>query len=269
MFRIPHFRRKWKLPNVLIILMVIELAGTVAALALFGIADPDLFRTRLWTVGGNNGFNSSPTEILYAYANHRPIPKIPFVWSSTLTSFNVAISVLCTFILLVKAVMFTLHCWYPILGTVTNAIITVLWIVSMVGQMGPDHSDPQHPSNIAWYISKSCSYADATGDHHYCMMAKGTFAATVLMMIIFLLNLILGIYSLMPTKGERTVSRIQVDDMQMKSSPVSPDGRSDKEWEMRSIPRTIPKTPYTPRTLAFNTLDRQLPLRAGERDGRW
>jgi hypothetical protein len=55
----------------------------VAGLALFGIADPDLYRTRLWTVGGNYGFNSSPTEILYAYANHRPIPTIPFVWSQT------------------------------------------------------------------------------------------------------------------------------------------------------------------------------------------
>lgn len=63
--------------------MILELAGTVAGLALFGIADPNLFRTRLWTVGANNGFNSSPTEILYAYANHRPIPKIPFVWSQT------------------------------------------------------------------------------------------------------------------------------------------------------------------------------------------
>ncbi len=90
------------------------------------------------------------------------------------------------FILLVKVVMFTLHCWYPLLGTITNGIITALWIVSMYGQMGPDHSDPKHPSNIAWYISKSCKYADATGDHHYCVMAKGTYATTVLMMYVSL-----------------------------------------------------------------------------------
>ncbi|CZR55331.1 uncharacterized protein PAC_05218 [Phialocephala subalpina] len=268
MFRIPHFRRKWKWPNVLIILMILELGGTVAALALFGIADPDLYRTRLWTVGANNGFNSSPTEILYAYANHRPIPSIPFVWSQTLTSFNVAISVLSMFILLVKVVMFTLHCWYPLLGTITNAVITALWIVSMYGQMGPDHSDPKHKSNIAWYITKSCSYADATGDHHYCSMAKGTYATTVLMMVIFFLNFLLGIYSLIPSAGERAASKIEVDDMQMKRSPVSSngDGRSDKEWEMKAVP----KTPYTPRTLAFNTLDRQLPLRATTApDPRW
>lgn len=67
----------------LVSLFVFELAGTVAALTLFGIADPDLFRTALWQVGSDNGFNSSPKQILYAYANYRPIPKTPFVWSQT------------------------------------------------------------------------------------------------------------------------------------------------------------------------------------------
>lgn len=86
MFRIPYMSRKWKWPKVLIALMVFELAGTVAALAMFGIADPDLYRTRLWQVGSDNGFNSSPLQILYAYANYRPIPKIPFVWSQTYVS---------------------------------------------------------------------------------------------------------------------------------------------------------------------------------------
>ncbi len=89
------------------------------------------------------------------------------------------------FVLLVKAVMFVLHIWYPLLGTITNAIITALWIVSMYGQMGPDHSDPKHPSNIAWYISKSCSYAKPSGNEHYCLLAKGTFATTVIMAYVF------------------------------------------------------------------------------------
>jgi hypothetical protein len=91
MFRLPYLSRKWKWPKVLIALMVFELAGTVAALALFGIADPDLFRTNLWQAGSDNGFNSSPKQILYAYANYRPIPKTPFVWSQTwvLQSYNI------------------------------------------------------------------------------------------------------------------------------------------------------------------------------------
>lgn len=62
-------------------LMVAELGGTVATLTLFGIASPDAYRTQLWKVGGENGFNSSPDQILYAYANYRPIPKTPLVWS--------------------------------------------------------------------------------------------------------------------------------------------------------------------------------------------
>jgi hypothetical protein len=81
--RLPHFQRRWKWPKVLIALMVIELAGTVPALALFGIATPNLYRTKLWRIGYENGFNSSPLQVLYAYANYRPLPKLPFVWSQT------------------------------------------------------------------------------------------------------------------------------------------------------------------------------------------
>ena len=67
-------------------MFAVEFAGTVASLALFGIASPDLYRTGLWKDGGLNGFNSDPDEILYAYANYRPIPKIPLVWSQMYVS---------------------------------------------------------------------------------------------------------------------------------------------------------------------------------------
>lgn len=263
--RLPHLQRRWKWPKVLIALMVIELAGTVPALALFGIASPNLYRTKLWRIGNNNGFNSSPLQVLYAYANYRPIPKIPFVWSQSLTDFNVAVSVLSMFVLLVKAAMFLLHIWYPILSTLANLPIVVLWAVSMYGQMGPDHSDPKHPSNIAWYLTKSCSYARPSGNYGYCLQAKGAFAVTVVMLVTFLLNLLLGIWSLIPTASQRAASKVGLDDMQTKHSPLS--DNSDREWEMkRVLPTTnaTPAQPYTPRTLAFNTLDRQLPLRAGE-----
>lgn len=77
-----HISKKWKWPKVIIGLMVLELLDTVATLVLFGIANPDTYRTALWQVGSDNGFNSSPNQILYAYANYRPIPTIPMVWSS-------------------------------------------------------------------------------------------------------------------------------------------------------------------------------------------
>jgi len=265
MFKL-HLSRRWKWPKVLLALFAIELAGTVAALALFGIADPNLYRTKLWQIGSDNGFNSSPKQILYAYANYRPLPRTPFVWSQTITYFNLVISVLSTFLLLVKVIMFVTHIWYPLLGVITNAAITALWAVSAYGQAGPDHSDPKHPSNIAWYIAKSCKYAAPSHNQNYCLQAKGAFAVTVVMAVIFFLNMCLGIWSLIPSAAERAANKVEVDDMQMVKgdSPVSDRG-SDKEWEMKSVSK-VQTVPYTPRTLAFNTLDRQLPLRARPQD---
>jgi len=252
--------------------MIIELGASVAALALMGIASPDLYRTKMWQVGSDHGLNSSPSQILYAYANYRPIPKIPFVWSQSITSFNEAIAILCTFILLTKCALFILHLWFPLLGTIVNTIITALWIVSAYGQAGPDHSDPTHPSKIAWYISHSCSLAksDQYDWTHYCIQAKAAFGVTIFMIVIFALNVGLGIYSLIPTAAMRHASNTEVDDLAQaddKNSPISDDGaRSDKAWEMSRLTafRQPPPSaqPYTPRTLAFNTLDRKLPFRA-------
>jgi hypothetical protein len=84
--------------------------------------------------------------------------------------------------LLVKLLMFVLHIWVPLLSVVANVILVALWTVSVYGQAGPDYSDPEHPSAVAWYITKSCSYASASGNYGYCMQAKGAFAATVLML---------------------------------------------------------------------------------------
>jgi hypothetical protein len=88
------------------------------------------------------------------------------------------------FVLLVKCSMFILHIWYPILSTLANLPIVILWAVSMYGQMGPDHSDPAHPSNIAWYISKSCTYAHTNSTYGYCLQAKSAFAVTVIMLYV-------------------------------------------------------------------------------------
>ena len=73
--------RKWKSRKAFWCLLLAELAGTVPLLVLFGIAQPDMYRTTLWRIGHAHGFNSNPLMILYAYANHRPLPTVPFVWS--------------------------------------------------------------------------------------------------------------------------------------------------------------------------------------------
>jgi hypothetical protein len=86
--------------------------------------------------------------------------------------------------------------------------------------------------------------------------------------VTFLLNLLLGIWSLIPTAAQRAANKYGLDDMQSKHSPTS--DHSDREWEMKRVKvQATPAQPYTPRTLAFNTLDRQLPLRAAADKGRW
>jgi hypothetical protein len=108
------------------VLVVIEFPFTVALLALFGIADPDLYRTLLWQDGANNGFNSNPNAALYAAANYRPYTT-PKVWSQlyvppltlcarsipahviiSITNYNVVIVVLSMFIMLAKVCVNTL-----------------------------------------------------------------------------------------------------------------------------------------------------------------
>lgn len=260
-----HLSRKWKWPKVLIGLMVVELLGTIATLVLFGVASPNVYRTAFWRIGYENGFNSSPDQILYAYANYRPIPATPLVWSSFLTDFNIVVSVFSMFMLLVKLILFVMHIWLPLLSIIVNLIICALWTVSIYGQAGPDYSDPEHPSSAAWYIAKSCSYASASGNYGNCLQAKGAFAATVLMLATFLFNLGLAIWSIIPSKEEREARRTEIEERRLEVSPVS-EVSGEKAWEMRNVPRTPSslRQPFTPRTLAFNTLDRKLPLRANE-----
>lgn len=86
------------------------------------------------------------------------------------------------FMLLVKVTMFVMHIWVPLLSIVVNVILVPLWTVSMYGQAGPDYSDPAYPSSVAWYIAKSCSYATPSGNYGNCLQAKGSFAATVIML---------------------------------------------------------------------------------------
>jgi hypothetical protein len=73
--------KTWRLRNVAWFLLLLELPFTVANLALFGIASPNLYRTILWRIGGEKGFNSDPSFVLYAYANYRPV-TVPVVWSN-------------------------------------------------------------------------------------------------------------------------------------------------------------------------------------------
>ena len=231
--------------------MLPELAGVIAVLVLFGIQQPDLFRTKFWRIGADMKLNSSPTIILYAYANHRPLPTVPFVWSRTLTNFNVAISIVSLFTLLGK-IMTIMKVYFPILGLVVSISLTALYAVSTYGQMGPDYLDPRYPSTIPWYIKNSCDIARPYGLKavNNCMMAKGTLAATVFLMVLYFANVCLAIWAMLPNP-ELDIPEDDEDD----------DHVHNKEAvEMQpTTPRTA--VPFTPRTQAFHTLERKLPLR--------
>ena len=75
--------RRWRRPVLWTVvgLVILEFPLTISTLALFGIADPDTYRTKLWMDGFNNGFNSDPAAQLYAAANHQPALHIPIIWS--------------------------------------------------------------------------------------------------------------------------------------------------------------------------------------------
>lgn len=82
-YRLLH--RKWPLKarKATWWLMALELAGLVPCLVIFGIAQPDLYRTDLWRIGYLNGLNSNPNRVLYAYANYQPMPSVALVWTKT------------------------------------------------------------------------------------------------------------------------------------------------------------------------------------------
>jgi len=73
--------RKWPRTKPVWVVIPLELFGLVPILVLFGISQPDAWRTKLWEIGYNYQFNSNPLMTLYAYANYEPLPTVPFVWS--------------------------------------------------------------------------------------------------------------------------------------------------------------------------------------------
>ncbi|KAI5920741.1 hypothetical protein F4810DRAFT_405607 [Camillea tinctor] len=254
--------RQWRSTRAMYIMMVAELFATVAVLVVFGIAQPDLYRTKLWRAGHELGFNSSPNVILYAYANHEPQPNIPFVWTLALTNFNVAISVISLFFLLTKLISFIMHVWYPVIALIFNVSLVALYTTSVYGQAGPDYLDPNYPSPVAWYIAKPCTVAANKSVQSSCTLAKGTFAATAIMLSITVVNLGLNIWAMLPNEDDKRDPDAE-EGGAGSDSDGTPRMKNPASWEMQNIPQT-PQTgtvPFTPRTMAFNSLERKLPLR--------
>ncbi|KAK5111133.1 hypothetical protein LTR62_005332 [Meristemomyces frigidus] len=259
----------YRLPKLFLPLILLEFLLTIACLALYGIADPNTYRTKLWQNGADQGFNSAPSEILYGFANYKPV-AVPMVWSNYLVQFNIVIAVLSMFLLLVKSVMFVLHAFWPVLGVLVSALEVALYAISIKHQSTPDLSDPAHPSpGLPWYLSKGCSFA-TTANYGFCMQARAVFAVTCVMVALFSTYLIWSVVSMFPTKVEQMERNRQYEeDIEMKKvNEYSPDDELSREeiWERnRQMFLNLPKTPntpgfgrqnpMTPRTTAFTQLN--------------
>ncbi|KAH7155496.1 hypothetical protein B0J13DRAFT_227416 [Dactylonectria estremocensis] len=237
-------------------LMLFELAGVVPALVLFGLAQPNLYRTDMWQIGWDHRLNSNPARILYAYANHTPQPHIALVWTRTFTDFNVAISVLSLFMLLSKLTAYIMKVWFPVLATFINTCMVGLYIVSVYGNVGPDYTDSRYPAPAAWYFRKGCDLAKPYGHYKSCRLAQGALVPAVYLLVVYFLNLVFSIWAMLPNKE----NDIEEEDDEFSA----PEPKESRNWEMHSMKSPINYNPqaFTPRTEAFHTLDRQLPLRS-------
>ncbi|EEP75758.1 predicted protein [Uncinocarpus reesii 1704] len=223
-----YLPRKFVSPLAFKILVGIELPFTIAVLALFGIAAPNLYRKRLWQDGADNGFNSSPDELVYRFANYEPY-TVPRPWTQFSTNFNLVISVLSTFFLLAKTPMFVLHVFYPPLSVLVHTVLIVLYCVSAAWQAGSDTSDPGHPQS-----GPPC--------------------------VIFLAHLVLAIISCFPTdetreRQQKKLEKIRhLEELKSLKSPCYPNFMQGENGLLQ---------PITPRTMAFNQLggSNDLPLR--------
>ncbi|KAH7320172.1 hypothetical protein B0I35DRAFT_408876 [Stachybotrys elegans] len=232
-------------------LMPIELIGLIPLLVIFGIAQPDLYRTRMWQIGWDHRLNSNPAVILFAYANHTPQPNIPLIWSRTLTDFNVAISIVSLFFLLSKLIAFIMKVWWPVAATSINVALVVLYAVSVYGQVGRDHLDPRYPANAAWYFRYGCDFARPYGSYSSCRIAQSSLGVTLYMLVVYLLNLGFAAYAMKPNKDNDLMTDEDDDD-------YVPPGKETSNLEMQGMAGAMP---FTPRTQAFHTLNRDLPLR--------
>ena len=101
-----------------------------------------------------------------------------------MTQFNVVVSVLAMFILLVKSVMFVLHSFLPLLSVFVHLLLVALYAVAIRNQATPDLSDKSVPhlsKSLPWYLSKGCGFATEK-NKGYCMQARASFGVSIVML---------------------------------------------------------------------------------------
>ncbi|KAL4781433.1 hypothetical protein BJX76DRAFT_16050 [Aspergillus varians] len=266
--------KKYRNHNLVYILMAVELSFLIPILTFTGIASHDRYRTKLWQDGYDNGFNSSPDSAVYAAANYQSYTT-PHVWASFTTNWNLVISILSVFILITKFPLHALQLLYPVALAIIQVGLIIVYCISAAWQAGSDTSDPDHSqSGPPWYITKNCKVAHEKGNVAYCHQAKAFFAFTILIIVLYTVELGIAIQNCFITKEERAERDEEreeketmkaYEDMILNSPPMIP--MTPGAIPMTPGTATYPRSPMpvmTPRSLAFNRLDfnsTDLPLR--------
>jgi hypothetical protein len=172
------------------------------------------------------------------------------------------------FLMLVKAVMYMLHVWPPILSACVHAVLIALYTVTVYYQGSSDNSDPEHPTNgPVWYITKGCNVASNPKNVHYCTQAKASFAASCVALGIFVVYFGFAVWSCFPSKSQREEYEERKRAREDKYARLEAMHEEAKAAQASVMPETPGLqrglNPMTPRTLAFNTLGgtKDLPLR--------
>lgn len=85
------------------------------------------------------------------------------------------------FIMLAKTVMYIIHIIPPFFSAILHAVLATLYAYSISQQAGSDYSDPEHPSKVPWYLTRSCGAPVNPKLEGYCKQAKASFAVTVVL----------------------------------------------------------------------------------------
>ncbi|OHE92276.1 hypothetical protein CORC01_12445 [Colletotrichum orchidophilum] len=183
-------------------MLCLEAIVVFTALALFGMAHPNRFRSRLWRNGGEEGWCSNPRMRIYFYANHEEPPEIPLIWSQRLTTSNTATAVLGATAFFARLTMAALQYEARWTNLAYDAFLAALWACSAAAQNGPDLTDSKHFCERPWYLTRSCDEAWPE-NRGWCRIAKWEYAWSILAASFYVTRIVGALGWLVYEKGER------------------------------------------------------------------
>lgn len=184
------------------IAMGLEVVFSFVVLVVSCKAYPDEYRTLLWSTGGERGWNSNPRLRIYFYANHEEPPKIPLIWTQSLTDSTMATAVLSFVLCLARVVLRFYDAASTAVDILYDVLLAILWYYNVASQSSADLTDSKHLSTRPWYLEKSCDVVSGRAEVA-CNAAKATFYLAVCSTILYLAKLFLACMRIAYRCGEQ------------------------------------------------------------------